>query len=92
MIWSKILGNLLAPKKIPLEKTRIRIPLEKTRIRVTLRAEARPGEGPVQHRWIRATFTVADFLEAIETGKAAWGRGERADVEAMILFEDPLRR
>lgn len=83
MIWSEIWGNLLAPKKIPLEETRIKI---------TLRAEARPGEGPVRHRWIRGTFTVADLLKALETGKAAWGRGERADVEAIILFENSLRR
>ena len=58
-----------------------------TRVTVTLRAEARPGQGPVRHRSIRATFTVAELRQAIETGRAAWGEGERADVEAMISVE-----
>lgn len=57
------------------------------RVTLTLRAEARPGQGPVRHRSIVATFTLAELCRAIATGSAAWGEGERADVEAMISLQ-----
>lgn len=80
MIW---VGRALPSLKLPASAPAAGV----IRITVTLRAEARPGQGPVRHRSIRATFTLQELCRAIVTGTAAWGEGESDDVEAMISVE-----